>query len=255
MRRLLSVMALGLCVAAAPCMASAAQPAAADPETRALRLQALHVEAQRLIDSYNAGRDPTHLTAARDRLALWVVEHTELFGDGADASAQRAPVERQLGMVEAELSRVAPALTARPQPAPTPVAPTVAPVVSAGPPPNPVLVAERRKAAKWNGSGITFVALGGGTLLGATMPLLLLRNRALRRANEQRFYVDEQEHIERARRRQVAAMTTLGVGVSLVGIGVAMVAKGTVHAARARRLAWSPQVGRGFAGASATLRF
>ncbi|MCH9687532.1 MAG: hypothetical protein K0V04_39225 [Deltaproteobacteria bacterium] len=261
MRRLLLCVAMSVGVMTMPALAQA-QPGS-EVEQRVYRLQAMHTEAQRLIDVYNSTRDATQLASARDYLAQWVVEHTDLYGEGADASNQRASVERQLGMVEAELRRVAPTLAPTPAPAPTvapvttasPMSPMVNPVISIAPAPNAEQTYERQKAARWNGAGFTFAALGGATLLGATIPLWVLHNQALERANEQRFYVDEQRFLGRARRRQVAAYTTLGVGISLTGIGLALIAKGTVHSVRARRLAWSPQVGRGFAGVSTTVRF
>jgi hypothetical protein len=120
----------------------------------------------------------------------------------------------------------------------------------------PEQAAELRRARALMTTGGTAVALGGLTLVAASLPLWLLRDRALRRADEQAFYVDEQRLVSRARRRHAGMIATLAVGTTLAGVGVALLGVGAAKRLRLRReLAIVPELGRGFAGASATFRF
>lgn len=223
---------------------------AAEPATTVTELQAMHGQAQERVLRYNTSHDPADLSVARELLARWLVEHRALYGDTSEAASVRAPIEQQLGMIDAELLRVAPA------PAPPP-APTV-PVVAAPPP--PVMTAEQnaelRRARAWTSGGTASLVVGGSVMLGASLPLWLLRDRALHRADEQTFYVDEQRLVSRARRRHAGAIATLAVGATLAAAGVAMLTVGGVKRQHVRReLSFAPEFGRGFAGASATLRF
>jgi hypothetical protein len=226
------------------------QPAA--PSLTVAELQAAHAQAQAQVERYNATHDPSHLAAARQLLAQWLVEHRALYGDTQEAASVRAPIEQQLGTIDAELTRVS---GAAPAPA---VAPAVAPVAAA--PPRPVMTPDQLREHKTSRAlmvaGTTSLVVGGVSLVTVSLPLWMLRDRALRRANEETFYVDEQRLVSRARRRQAGAIATFGVGALLAGAGVALLAVGGVKRARLRReLSVVPELGRGFAGASVTLRF
>lgn len=244
------VVAVGLGLPARPSLAAPEPaPAPTDAGSRASALQAMHAEAQQRVERYNATHDASHLAAARELLARWLVEHRALYGDAAEAATVRAPIEQQLGAIDAELVRVG-----------APVAPTaaVAPVPAPAPRPaiSPEHVAALRRARAMVGSGIAMTVAGGVTLMTVSLPLWVLRNRALRRANEQTFYVDERRLVARARRRHAGAVTTCAVGTVLAAAGVTLLAVGGVKQARLRReLTLAPELGPGFAGASAVLRF
>jgi hypothetical protein len=254
MRRIILSLAVtvGLCIPARPSVAAPGAPAVeADP--RVTELQATHAEAQQRVERYNATLDASHLDAARELLARWLVEHRALYGDTDDAKSVRAPIEQQLGMIDAELVRVRGATAA-----PVAVTPAPAPAPAAAPRPamTPEQATELRKARALVTTGATATVVGGLTLVGASLPLLLLRDRALRRANEQTFYVDEQRLVSRARRRQAGAVATFAVGTTLVAVGVGLMTAGAIKRMRTRRdLVIVPEFGRGFAGASAALRF
>lgn len=254
------VVAMGMLVPARPSLAASravAAPAEANPNPKVAELQAMHGQAQQRVERYNATLDASHLSAARELLARWLVEHRALYGDTAEASSVRAPIEQQLGAIDAELLRVSGSTTATPV-AVAPVGPP-APVGPTDPPPPRMTHAdnaELNRARALINTGIGATAVGGLTLVAASLPLWMLRDRALRRANEQTFYVDEQRLIGRARRRQAGAIATFAVGTTLLGAGVALITVGAVKRLRVRReFAVVPELGRGFAGASATLRF
>jgi hypothetical protein len=242
------VVALGVCTLGRPGLAATGAPVA-ETDPRVTALQTMHAEAQQRVERYNATLDPSHLEVARERLARWLIEHRALYGDTEAAKAARAPIEQQLGTIDAELVRVGgaaePVAVVTPVPAPAP-----------RPAMTPQQAAELRRARALVTTGITATAVGGLTLVSVSLPLVLLRDRALRRANEQTFYVDEQRLVSRARRRHAGAIATFAVGTTLVAAGVALMTVGGVKRARLRReLAIAPEFGRGFAGASATLRF
>lgn len=226
-----------------------APPAEDDPRVVALR--SMHAEAQQRVERYNATHDASHLAAARELLAQWLVQHRSLYGDGADAMAVRAPLEQQLGMIDAELVRVGP-------PPPAVVAPAPAPT-AADRPPRPMTREQNerlRRAKGLVGGGVSMFVIGGITLTCVSLPLWVLRNRALERANEQQFYIDERQLLARAERRHVGAITTLAVGSALAGAGIAVMTVGAVERLRLRNeLALVPALGPGFAGASASFRF
>jgi hypothetical protein len=252
MSRIVLSLVVALCVSAPsrPSLAAsgaATSPAEADPGVAELR--AMHAEAEQRVERYNATADATHLSAARELLARWLVEHRARYGDTPEANSVRAPIEQQLGMIDAELLRVA-AITV-PSVVPAPV-----PVVAPRPAMTPEQATDLRRARALLTTGWTTIALGGLTLVGASLPLWLLRDRALRRADEQTFYVDEQRLVSRARRRHAGAIATLAVGTTLAGVGVALLTVGAVKRLRLRReLAIVPELGPGFAGASASFRF
>lgn len=252
------VVAMGMLVPVRPSLAAtraAAAPAEVDPKVA--ELQAMHGQAQQRVERYNATLDASHLSAARELLARWLVEHRALYGDTAAANAVRAPIEQQLGSIDAELLRVNGSTTATPV-AVVPVGPPAAAGPTDAPPPRmtPADNAELNRARALVNTGVGTAVVGGLTLVGASLPLWMLRDRALRRANEQTFYVDEQRLIGRARRRQAGAIATFAVGTTLLGAGVALITVGAVKRLRLRReFAVVPEFGRGFAGASATLRF
>lgn len=236
---------VSLAVATAPCVAPAAPAAPATPTVA--ELQAMHGQAQARVEQYNASHDPADLEAAHALLTRWLVEHRAIYGETPEAASVRAPIEQQLGQIDAELTRV--------RPAAPPPRPTVA-VVPAPAPMRPDQAAELRSAKALLAVGTSLLALGGLTLLGVSLPLWALRNRALRRADEQTFYVDEQRLISRARRRQAGAVVTLVGGAALASSGLALLTVGASKRARVRReLSLVPALGPGFAGASATLRF
>jgi hypothetical protein len=235
--------------AGAPATEAGAPPAETNP--RAAELRAMHAEAEQRVERYNATSDASHLAAARELLARWLVEHRTIYGDTPAANSVRAPIEQQLGMIDAELVRVSAATTPSVVPAPAP---------AAAPAPRPAMTPEQatelRRARALMTTGGTAMALGGLTLVGASLPLWLLRERALRRADEETFYVDEQQLVSRARRRQAGAIATLAVGTTLAGVGVALLTVGAVKRLRLRReLAIVPELGPRFAGASASFRF
>jgi hypothetical protein len=253
------VVAMGLLVPVRPSVAAA--PAEAQAETQAnpkvAELQAMHGEAQQRVERYNATLDASHLTTARELLTRWLVEHRALYGDTAEAKSVRAPIEQQLGAIDAELARVGGSTTAVPVVV-MPVGPAAVAGPGDSPPPRPTYAhhAAMRRAQSLVRTGVGTTAVGGLTLLAASLPLWMLRNRALRRANEETFYVDEQRLVSRARRRQAGSIATFAVGTTLVGAGVALITVGAIKQLRLRReLAVVPEFGRGFAGASATLRF
>lgn len=254
MRRIILpfVVAVGLCMPVRPSLAAPSAPAA-EVDPRVTQLQSMHAEAQQRVERYNATLDASHLDAARELLARWLVEHRALYGDTDEAKSVRAPIEQQLGTLDAELVRVrgstAPPVAVAPAPAPVP-APAPRPAMT------PEQATELRKARALVTTGATATVVGGLTLVGASLPLLLLRDRALRRADEQTFYVDEQRLVSRARRRHAGAIATFAVGTTLAAVGVALMTVGGVKRARLRReLVIVPELGRGFAGASATIRF
>lgn len=247
------VVAMGLLAPVRPSLA--ATETEANPKVA--ELQAMHGQAQQRVERYNATLDPSHLSAARELLARWLVDHRALYGDTPEAKSVRAPIEQQLGSIDAELLRVGGGATVAPV-AVTPVGPPSAAGPGGSPPPRPTYAhnAALGRARALVSTGVATTAVGGLTLLGASLPLWMLRNRALRRANEQTFYVDEQRLVERARRRQAGAIATFAVGTALVGTGVALITVGAIKRLRLNReLAVVPEFGRGFAGASATLRF
>lgn len=221
---------------------------AAEPSPKVTEMQQLHGQAQAHVQQYNVTFDAKQLEAAHELLARWLVEHRAHYGDTPAAVSVRAPVEQQLSTIDAELQRVGAAASAGPA-VPVAVAPA-RPVMS------PEQAAELRASRGWIAGGVTSIALGGVVLVGVSLPLWLLRERALRRANEQTFYADEQRLVSRARRRQAGAFATFAVGAAFAGAGVAMLTVGVVKRMRVRsELSWAPALGPGFAGASATLRF
>lgn len=225
----------------------AVEPATGATSPRVVELQRLHGAAQQHIEAYNASRNVADLDEARVLLTRWLVGHREVYGDTPEAVAVRGPIEQQLGSIDAELLRVGAH------------APPPTPVVEPEPAPRPMsreqLVALQR-ARKLTGAGTTLIVMGSLTVLGAGLPLWLLRDRALRRANEQRFYVDEQRLVMRARRRQAIALSMTVVGSGLAAAGLGLVVVGGVRRSQARReLTLAPELGWGLAGASATLRF
>ncbi|MCX4239939.1 hypothetical protein [Paraliomyxa miuraensis] len=219
-------------------------------------LQAMHGQAQEKVQLYNGTHDPAHLAEARELLARWLVEHRALYGDTPEAASVRAPIEQQLGQIDAELTRVRPAVA--PQPPPAELQPAAAPAPAEPPPP-----AMREDQAEDLRSGRALVAggssmfsVGAVTLLAVSLPLWALRNQALERASRETFYVDEQRLIDRARRRQTGGIVTLAAGSALVLGGIAMMAVGGARRARVRReLALVPTLAPGHAGASMTMRF
>jgi len=245
------VVTLGLAAPSRPSLAApdaAAQPAEVDP--RVAELQAMHAEAEQRVERYNATQDATHLMVARQLLARWLVEHRERYGDTPEANSVRAPIEQQLGMIDAEIERVAALTTPSAVVTSTPPAPAPRPAMT------PEQATQMRRARALMTIGGTTLALGGLTLVGASLPLWVLRERALRRASEQTFYVDEQRLVSRARRRHAGALATLAVGTTLAGVGVALLSVGAVKRLRLRReLAIVPELAPGFAGASASFRF
>ncbi len=112
---------------------------------------------------------------------------------------------------------------------------------------------QRAKTMKtWGGVGLA-TGLGLVVVSGISWGL---RNTALRRADRQKFYVDEQRIIERARRRHITAIVGLGAGASLTVLGTALLITGASLAGRARRRASvSAAFAPGYASGALTLRF
>jgi hypothetical protein len=252
-RTILSLLvAVGLVALPRPSVAAAgtaseAQPV--EPAPKLAELQAMHGQGQEQVERYNATHDVSHLAAARELLSRWLVEHRALYGDTQEALSVRAPIEQQLGMIDAELTRVGatspPPVVVAPVPAPTP-----------RPAMTPAQVADHKSSRRWLALGTTSLVTGGVMVAAVSLPLWMLRDRALRRADEERFYVDEQRLVSRARRRQTGAIATLAVGSVMAAAGVGMLTVGGIKRLRVQReLALAPEFGRGFAGASATLRF
>lgn len=263
MRRavVVGLVGLGLSLPLRPGTAAAAEGAAAVVEDASpvVELQAMHAQAQERVAQYNATHDPAHLVEARGLLVRWLGKHRTLYGQSEEALAVRAPIEQQLGQIEAELARVQPA----PAPAPATAsasAPAPAAAGAPAPPPRPAMTAEQaadlRSSQGLVASGATLLTVGGLTLLAVSLPLYALRDQALERADRQAFHVDEQRFIGRARRRHVGSISTLAIGAALAGSGVAMLAVGGARRARVKReLAIVPALGRGFAGGSVVVRF
>jgi len=114
---------------------------------------------------------------------------------------------------------------------------------------------ELRRAKQLRTVGAISLATGFA-MFGMSGIAYLMRNSALRRADRQKFYVDEQRLIERARRRHVATFVGLGLGTGLTVVGTGLLIAGAAWANRAnRRTVFAPSLAPGFAGASATVRF
>lgn len=221
----------------------AVQPAAT-PATPAA-LDELYTHAQMQVEGYNTTGDVAKVRVAHEELQRWLVGHAKVYGYGEAAASARAPVQQQLAMLEKILKDTG-----------TPAATAPAPVAASGPAMSPEAAERLRTYDKLTTLGIISLSLGGGTLLVGALPAWLLRNRALSNAADERFYVEEQKYIERARRRQTAAYVMLGVGSALVALGIAGVAVGAGGRARMRRdMAVAPALAPGFAGATATFRF
>ncbi|MBL4686882.1 MAG: hypothetical protein JKY37_19965 [Nannocystaceae bacterium] len=144
--------------------------------------------------------------------------------------------------------------------APTAQAQAATPPASAEPEPAPAQPAASEGSPD-AGRGKT-VKIWGGITLGTGLVVIAasgitwgLRNTAIRRANRQKFYVDEQRLIDRARRRHTTAVVGLGVGTSLALIGTALLITGAVVTQRERRAAFTPVLTPGYAGVAASLRF
>jgi hypothetical protein len=234
---------------AATHLEAAAAPGPAEDDPRVVELRTMHAEAQQRVERYNVTHDASHLVVARERLARWLVGHRDLYGDTPEAMAVRAPLEQQLGTIDAELVRVGPPPATAGAPAPT---------AHVSPPPAMTRehVERLRRAKGLVGGGVATLAVGGLVLTCVSLPLWVLRNRALDRANAQQFHVDERRLLSRAKRRHAGAITTFAVGSALAGAGVAMMTVGAVQRLRLRNeLAIVPDLGPGFAGASASFRF
>ena len=156
-------------------------------------------------------------------------------------------MNRFLGLGLGLAVAIAPVLPAHAQ-APTETAPS----------PDPAAVernADLRRAKTVRTTGAITLATGVA-MFGMSGIAWLMRNSALRRADRQKFYVDEQRLIERARRRHVTTYVGLGLGTGLTVVGTGLLIAGAVWANRAnRRTVFAPTLSPGFAGASATLRF
>lgn len=126
------------------------------------------------------------------------------------------------------------------------------------PPPDPGAAernAELRRAKTVRNVGAISLATGF-VLVGVSGITYLMRNSALRRADRQKYYVDEQRLIERARRRHVATFVGLGLGAGLTVIGTGLLIAGATWANRAnRRTVFTPTLSPSYAGAAATIRF
>lgn len=254
-RTVMGRIALGLTLCVTPAMAQAAEPAPTRaPDTREVELQTLYVEAQQRVGQYNATQDVAQLVVARELLSRWLVGHANIYGNSAVAVAQRETIEQQLGLIDAELARVA-----APTPAPVPVG--AAPQPQSEPPP-PVLTAAdrerlalRRESRAWTWSGAGLLTVGVATTLGISVPLWVSRNNALRDAQEEEFRADQERIEDKARRRQAGAIATLAVGVPLTVVGTALMVVGGHKRAQSRRVSVSAGVGRGSAGAAMTFRW
>ncbi|MEM9458267.1 MAG: hypothetical protein AAGF11_29090 [Myxococcota bacterium] len=220
--------------------------AAADPgratepttDPRVVRLQRIYADAQARVQRYDQQGAPSDLQAARDGLATWLADHHTLYGDTPAARQVRASVQQQLDSIDARIA----ARSAPPPPR------TVAPPSPAGD------VAHHAGSGLIHG-GTALLVVGGASVLGVALPLVAVRDRALDRAASAQFRVEQQADLDRARRRHTGAMAMFVVGGSLAAAGLSMLVVGGTQRARARRLSMTPQLGPGFAGASATLRF
>jgi hypothetical protein len=210
----------------------------------------MYADAQNKVQKYNEDRDFKDLQGARDLLAKWLEEHRALYGDTQAALDVRAPVVQQLDAIDAQIA----ALLAPPPPKPTPAPqPQPQPAVTDAPPPQPTPASEEGQGMI--SGGTTLLVLGGAGVLGVGVPLWATRNQALDRAASREFRVDQQDDLDKARRRHVGAITMFAIGGSLAAAGIALLSAGLARRSRARRMAVAPQLGPGFAGASATVRF
>lgn len=244
-RSILSLfVAIGL--ATTPMMTRAAQTpaeaAAVDP--RVHRLQTMYADAQAKVAHYEQSRDPQELYDARSLLMTWLEEHRITYGDSPAALDVRAPVYEQVRSIEARLAAAA---------LPSPTTPPPAAVASPPETDDDTDVAGRGLI----GGGASMLAMGAAGVLGVGMPFWALRSQSIDEADRAHFRVDQEEHLDRARRRETTAVTMFAMGGVLAAGGVLMLAGGVVMRARARRhrMAVTPQLGPGFAGASATVRF
>jgi hypothetical protein len=249
-RRLALMLALGVSLTAPT--VRAAEPGS-QPDVRVVQLQTIYLEAQKRVDLYNSTRDPKHLVVAKELLLRWLDDHATLYGPSGEAEALRTPIRQQLTMVDTELSRLS-----APAPAPAPVSVQPAPA-AAEPAPrsvDPEVAAALQEADRYVRGGTAAFTVGAITLLGVGLPLWAARNTAVRKASVQDFRVDEERWRERARRRQIATITTFSVGTPLVLLGTALITVGLAKRGQARRrMAVLPQLGPGLTGASLTLRF
>lgn len=147
---------------------------------------------------------------------------------------------------------LAPLRSTRAAPTAEPTVQPAAAPVQASPPPDPKMQARSRtlKAVGGTslGTGIGLVALSG-IFWG-------LRNTALRRADRQKFYVDEQRLIQRARRRQIVTGVGLGVGAAMTLTGVALLIVGArVGNGAHRRVTTTPTLAPRYSGLTTTVRF
>ncbi len=223
--------------------AGAASQEAAPVDPRVRELQQMYAEAQDRVSRFNRTNDKKHLREAQSLLQRWLTQHTALYGHTEAAVGVRAPVQEQLDSIEAQLAPPPPVVVA---PAPAP-----APVDQPPPQSSPDDVGK----GLING-GIGLLSLGAAASLGVGLPLWVLRNESLNDARRETFHVRQQEDIDRARRRQTGAISMFAIGGSLALGGILMIVGGSVQRSKARRqVAVTPQFGRGFAGASATVRF
>lgn len=233
--------------ASTPVVAQVAVQPAGIPKT-AEELDALYAHAQMQVEGYNATGDVAKLRVAHEELNRWLTAHAQLYGYAEAAAKSRAPVQQQIAALDEVLGKSAPA--------PTPVAATPPP--TPGPAMTPEQANRRRTYDKMSTWGIVSLSLGVGTLVLGALPAWALRNRALDNAAEERFYVEEQKYLSRARRRENATYGLLAVGSAVTALGIALIAVGASGRARIRRemsLSLSPSFGPGLTGASATVRF
>jgi hypothetical protein len=114
---------------------------------------------------------------------------------------------------------------------------------------------KKRSDAMFN-AGLILGALGISSVLFLGLPAWGLRNNALDNAREQRFHVDEQRYLERARRRHRVMIGSLAVGGAFTIGGIVLVTVGAVGRASVQReIAIAPMVGPETTGLSARLRF
>lgn len=245
-----TVLAIGL--ALAPVAAKGA--AAPEQDVRVVQLQTIFDEAQQRIDQFNSTRDGTHLVVARELLVRWQADHRALYGDSPEALRQRATIDTQLEMIDAELARLQPR-DPTPAPMPAPAAAAGTDTERAPMAPSPARRAAERRARSWIQGGSAMLTVGSIVMLGVSVPLWALRDAALRSAAEQEFRVDRERDFRRAQRRQVGAVATLVVGAPLVAAGAGLIVAGVSKRAQARRLTLLPEAGPTYAGATLRLRF
>lgn len=201
------------------------------PTAQEQRLLQQYREAQTLVEQYRGSGNIEDLRLARGKLTQWLSDHEIVYGTQTSAETVRAPIRQQIQEIDAILA------------------------TASSPPPTPPPSPEHRSARRFITAGAVLIPVG--VILGATvsLPLFVLRESALDRANRQLFYVDEQHFVDRARRFQAGGWVTMGLSLAMVGAGVALLATGLAQRSHRRNVAFAPVFGEHFTGGVAHFHF